>query len=97
MLQHILAPDVDNECDAWFECSNVGEVLLWADAEIRATRLHYLFDFRNNVLKRELIRENVVPGKGTSRLRETQRHLPELWITDLDGSRNRYGEKPDRR
>src|SRR5215470_1368013 len=97
MLQHILAPDVDNECDAWLECSNIGEVLLWADAEIRATRLHQVLNFRNNVLKRKLIRKDVVPGKGTSRLRESQRHLPELWIADLDGSGNRYYDKPGRR
>src|SRR5262252_4921127 len=97
MFQHILAPDVDNECDAWFKCSNISEVLLRANAEIRVTSLYRLLDFRNNVLKRKLIRENVVPGKRTSRLRKIQRHLPKLSITELGGSGNRYREKPDRR
>jgi hypothetical protein len=38
MLNHVLAPDVDDEGDAWTKRRDVGEILIRPDAKIGAIR-----------------------------------------------------------
>jgi hypothetical protein len=83
MLQHILAPDVDNEREMRLKCGKVSEVFV--PGQHRDTHRPVLWF------------DNVVPWKRAARFRKIRHQSPEVCITDLDGNRHGKPEKPNRK
>src|SRR5207253_7251267 len=76
------------------ERDDVREVLLGADADIRAILFRLLDERGEDVLKPAFVGEQVVRLKGARPLGEVRRHSPELFIRDALGQR--VGGKTDR-
>src|SRR5437773_4866385 len=106
MLDHGLAPDIDDECDLRPYCCQVRKVLFRTNSDVRATESMFL-QSRNETLKHDFVRDEIVGMKGPIRLRKIRHHLPERFIADAvrnpdraikrgnDEEARDYRQKPD--
>src|SRR5438046_8899064 len=81
MLDHGLAPDIDDECDLRPYCCQVRKVLFRTNSNVRATESMFL-QSRNETLKHDFVRNEIVGMKGSIRFRKLRHHLPERCIAD---------------
>src|SRR5262245_21947778 len=77
--------DVDNEGHGRPEGDDICKVLLWPHAHINAALFGGPQKIRNDVLKIELIGQQVVRAKHSILLRQLRRKTPELFIAQLRG------------
>jgi hypothetical protein len=105
MEQHVVAPDVDDEGNRRFERRDVGEVLFGSHAQVR-TRPRRLLQLGNDLLKRGLVRDQVVVAERPAGFRRARNQAPELFIGqargerprgDLEANRQRQPEYDERR
>ena len=78
VLQHVLPPDVGDECDLWLKRQNICEILIGADTEVDTAGLELLGQSRNHVLERFFIRNEIIRPEISAGLREFGNQPPEL-------------------
>src|SRR5690242_2436506 len=96
MLDHVAAPNVEDDGDLRLQRDDVREVLLGSDAEVHTARLEGLFQPRNHRLKTRLVGKQVVGAEVSTRLRKLGVQLPKLLVGEP--RRNRaLGERENRK
>ena len=63
MLDHVLPANVENESDLRLQCGNVRKVLFRTDSEIDAAGLSAAGQVCEDLLERQLVRDEVFEGK----------------------------------
>src|SRR3954453_19175363 len=86
MVDHVLAPDVDDERDPRPERDEVGEVLIGSDTDVHAAGAYGALELRDHVLKRSLVRDEVVGPEKAARLREVGDQPPERRVAQTGGN-----------
>src|SRR5215831_12814252 len=89
MLHRVLSPDVDNHSDARLEIHDVGKILFRANAEVRAVWRERPLERRDDVLKRLLVRDEILGRKISALLRHGGKEPPELTIAERVGKSRR--------
>src|SRR5205807_539590 len=80
VLDHILAADIDDESDLWFEGSNICEVLLGPNAQIHTAGLELPMQQGNDRLISGFIGKEIVRSKVTVGFGEIDDRLPEFAV-----------------
>src|SRR2546426_12331688 len=83
MEVEVAAPHVDDERHRRLERGDVREVLFWTDADVRASGHRDPREFRNDLLKLLLVRDQVAGPTGSARLGQIVDELPEFLIGEL--------------
>ncbi len=82
MLQHVLAPDVENDRHLGLHGDDVSEVLVRADTQVDPSRFR-LLQVLDNVLKCRFIRNEIVRAEKSAGLGEVRYDLPKCLIAEL--------------
>src|ERR1051326_5352203 len=85
MLQHVLAPDVEDERQTRLQSHDVGEVLLRPDPQVDPVGLHHPLQGGNDFLKSGFVGKKIVGAEVSSRLRHVGDQIPELAVGELAG------------
>src|SRR5262249_16051137 len=82
-LEHILPPDIGDEGHLRFHCDDVGEVLLRPDAHIYAARFRQFLQRGNDILKTELIGEEVLESEVAALFGKVRDDFPKGLVAEL--------------
>src|SRR5437667_9840201 len=82
MLDHVLAPNVEDDRQLGLESDDVREILLGTHAWVHVARLDAALQPRNHVLKLPLVRKKIVRTEVTARFRDVVDELPEFLIAE---------------
>src|ERR671925_399214 len=90
----VAAPDVCDECNFRLKGGDVGKILLGTYAQIGAPRPRPLDEFRDDILKPDLVREEVVRSEVAVGFGKLLCDAPELPVVDSSWKSIGAGKSP---
>src|SRR4029453_16413181 len=81
VLEHVVAADVDDECELWVQRCDVGKVLLRPYADVNAVSVDFLFQGRNHELQGIFVR-HVLQLEPAASFGKARPDLPKLRVAE---------------